>query len=292
MNTKQSETDSQQTTQPEPNTSSPQPQQAAVNSQLETDEKKGVVEITRPDKQMPQLSEIQSKKQQVKDHANSRSTPQEITRPESGPDPEKYGKKSGEKRAEQKRLEHQINSSQVHEKKQKPAPSQAPQAPPQAPAKNRKTQKSKNKGFEESPEKQQFQLGANAVLDNLATKTKRFFNALIDYTVGFFLAGFVVGFILGLLQLAPSSDSDQFYNAVGLISSFLYLFGAEYFYGKTLGKVITGSKVVTADGEKPSAGQILLRTLIRFIPFEAFSFLGKRPIGWHDKWSKTRVINA
>ena len=37
---------------------------------------------------------------------------------------------------------------------------------------------------------------------------------------------------------------------------------------------------------------ILVRTFCRYIPFEAFTFLGnKSPIGWHDKLSKTIVVS-
>jgi len=35
---------------------------------------------------------------------------------------------------------------------------------------------------------------------------------------------------------------------------------------------------------------VLARTAIRCIPFEPFSFLGSDPEGWHDNWSKTRVV--
>jgi len=44
------------------------------------------------------------------------------------------------------------------------------------------------------------------------------------------------------------------------------------------------------DGNKPSFGLILGRSLSRIIPFDALSFLGANAIGWHDTISKTRVI--
>ena len=59
-----------------------------------------------------------------------------------------------------------------------------------------------------------------------------------------------------------------------------------YFCGRTLGKFITGTKVVSADGETPTASQIVGRTFCRMIPFEAFSFARETcPVGWHDKFS-------
>ena len=63
-------------------------------------------------------------------------------------------------------------------------------------------------------------------------------------------------------------------------------------WSKTPAKFITKTKVITEYGEKPSFKTIFIRTLVRFVPFEAFSFLSpERPRGWHDRWSKTIVID-
>ena len=66
---------------------------------------------------------------------------------------------------------------------------------------------------------------------------------------------------------------------------------SEYFFGKTPAKFLTKTKVVTKFGTKPSFWTIVGRTLCRLIPFEAFSFLGSRPVGWHDSISGTLVVN-
>ncbi len=64
----------------------------------------------------------------------------------------------------------------------------------------------------------------------------------------------------------------------------------EYFTkGKTIGKYITGSRVVSTDGTDPSFNQYLIRNIARLVPFEPFSFFTED--GWHDRWSDTRVIN-
>ena len=62
--------------------------------------------------------------------------------------------------------------------------------------------------------------------------------------------------------------------------------------GRTLGKYITNTKVLTEDGQKPEADKILYRTLSRMIPFEAFSFLGDEGRGWHDSLAKTVVVDV
>jgi len=63
----------------------------------------------------------------------------------------------------------------------------------------------------------------------------------------------------------------------------------ETVYGKTPGKWFTNTRVVTDDEEKPTFRHVLVRTLVRFIPFEPFSFFF-RIRGWHDVWSGTRVV--
>jgi uncharacterized RDD family membrane protein YckC len=63
--------------------------------------------------------------------------------------------------------------------------------------------------------------------------------------------------------------------------------------GQTLGKLITRYRVVRNDGTPPSLKQILLRTLIRFVPFECLSvFLFDRKGMWHDRWSRTFVVKV
>jgi len=74
----------------------------------------------------------------------------------------------------------------------------------------------------------------------------------------------------------------------------IYYLAQEALWGRTLGKLITGTKVVNEDGSKLTFGRALGRTLCRLIPFEALSFLGGsgRPRGWHDTIPKTKVISV
>ncbi len=75
-----------------------------------------------------------------------------------------------------------------------------------------------------------------------------------------------------------------------VISVIYYFLWENYANGKTPGKYVTGTKVISIDGKAPTTRQILSRSLYRAIPFEAFSFFGSD--GWHDSLSDTRVINA
>jgi len=76
---------------------------------------------------------------------------------------------------------------------------------------------------------------------------------------------------------------------VGLLG---YHFLFEATLGRTSAKFLTRTRVVSADGSRASAGQILCRTLARFVPFEPglLLFGGNPASGWHDEWSNTRVV--
>lgn len=121
---------------------------------------------------------------------------------------------------------------------------------------------------------------------------KRFLNYLIDYfaVIG---CGFVVGVVVAILF---GDDAIEVIESVpetvlGLILFFGYYTFTEGIWNRSLGKLITGTKVVQEDGSRPTFAQIMGRTLCRFIPFEAFSFLGSGP-GWHDSISNRRVIKT
>jgi uncharacterized RDD family membrane protein YckC len=125
---------------------------------------------------------------------------------------------------------------------------------------------------------------------NLATQGKRFTNLIID-AVAFYGFSFCVGMVIAFSGFGRSLVRDEL--ALNLFSIALYVFYyfvSEAAFGRTLGKVVTRTKVVDEKGNKPSANQLLGRTLCRVIPFEAFSFLGS-DVGWHDRFSGTYVIN-
>lgn len=129
---------------------------------------------------------------------------------------------------------------------------------------------------------------------NLASQGKRFGNHIIDI-IGYYLTVLIIGFMLGLIapELVTGQDEDSpFFTILALVVLFLYYFIFEGILGKTPGKFITKTKVVTIDGRKPDFQETFIRTICRLIPFDAFSFLGGNGYGWHDSLSKTRVVNS
>lgn len=137
--------------------------------------------------------------------------------------------------------------------------------------------------------------------DHKASKGIRFANFIIDRIVIyiiFFLFGafsllvyeiFNIEFFLDITDKMASASRLQdilITTAVYL----LYIFFMEYFTkGRTIGKYITGTKVMSLDGSNPTFQEYLIRTVSRIVPFDVLSFFGEN--GWHDTWSNTRVVN-
>ena len=122
------------------------------------------------------------------------------------------------------------------------------------------------------------------------TRVKRFSNLILDW-IGMVIFGFILGAILGIIGLyfIIEGMGDWFFGIIMTVSYYVIF---ESVWSKTPAKFITKTKVITEYGEKPSFKTIFIRTLVRFVPFEAFSFLSpERPRGWHDRWSKTIVID-
>lgn len=126
----------------------------------------------------------------------------------------------------------------------------------------------------------------------LASQGQRFGNLMLDY---FFLFIFSIffGTALALAGLGEMLQNTNEY-LLWVVISCLYYIPQEAISGRTLGKLITGTKAVSEDGSELSLGQVAGRTLCRFIPFEAFSFFGGngRPRGWHDTIPKTKVVSV
>ncbi|MBI3134530.1 MAG: RDD family protein [Bacteroidetes bacterium] len=129
-----------------------------------------------------------------------------------------------------------------------------------------------------------------------ASKGLRFGNLLADaFLVGIpisFLANYLVygDWIVESREMLRHMDLYVFSTLLNYGIFIIYFVVMEHTTGKTVGKMMTGTHVVNHKGQKPTLGQIVGRAFARLIPFEAFSFLGEKGIGWHDSLTKTYVI--
>lgn len=116
---------------------------------------------------------------------------------------------------------------------------------------------------------------------------------LLDLVFFYILYLLVVTGIITLTFLITNDDSvlriiRENNRLISFSLFFLYYSITEFALGGTFGKLICGYVVIDEHAGKVSFGRILLRTMIRYVPFEPFSCIGEQ--GWHDKWSKTYVV--
>ena len=124
---------------------------------------------------------------------------------------------------------------------------------------------------------------------NKVSNCKRLLNFGVDM-IAFFILALVISAIYGILF--SISDHDISIAEAYLIMAFAYLFYfifMEYKFQKTIGKFITKTKVVNANGDKPELSAVVIRTFCRLIPFDRGSFLLFKS-GFHDSISKTAVV--
>lgn len=135
------------------------------------------------------------------------------------------------------------------------------------------------------------------VEDNRSSKGTRLANYILDL-IALAIINFIISFAAVILYYITGISFFYYYNNNGLfwefitgaVVGFIYYFLWENFSnGRTLGKYITNTQVLSIDGTKPSTQQIIYRSLCRIVPFNALSFLGEN--GWHDSWTETRVVN-
>ncbi|UOQ99288.1 RDD family protein [Hymenobacter sp. 5317J-9] len=127
-----------------------------------------------------------------------------------------------------------------------------------------------------------------------ASTGQRFGNHVIDIITFYFLLA-VLAFGTAVVLIAMGyANLDRYLEGptstlVIYLMMFVYYFVLEVSTGRTIGKLLTRTRVVMEDGSELTTKAIFLRSLCRMIPFDAFSFLSGNP-GWHDTFSKTRVV--
>ena len=125
---------------------------------------------------------------------------------------------------------------------------------------------------------------------------KRLTNYLIDVIVFSFLVSFLLVLVAPAYPLASKLTNKQ---PIGLMDQLMvsFLYGLymsvmeAVLKGKTIGKYITGTRAVSKNGLSINAQTAFVRGLIRLIPFEQLSAISFPPYPWHDRWSKSIVVD-
>ena len=131
-------------------------------------------------------------------------------------------------------------------------------------------------------------INTSSINFRIANKSTRFVNHLVDTIVVFFII-FLHAMVLDRLPVVIPEDGSPI---LGMYFFVLYVFYHalfEYFLGKTPGKYLSKTHVVTVYGLRPTFRNILGRNFCRLIPFDNISFLYTNR-GFHDEFSKTSVV--
>lgn len=125
----------------------------------------------------------------------------------------------------------------------------------------------------------------------IASSGQRFANFILD-SIFIYIFAILLGALLVIIEMDFILEIySEFW--LGVLIYLTYFLNFEILLkGRTPAKFITQTKAINNDGSKLTFGRAFGRTLCRYIPFEAFSFFGHRPVGWHDSISKTVVIST
>ncbi|TXH77424.1 MAG: RDD family protein [Lysobacteraceae bacterium] len=133
-----------------------------------------------------------------------------------------------------------------------------------------------------------------------AGRWRRFFNFVIDYACYNLLGALAMvpyaaylyaqGGDAALAQLEETNFLRDL--VIAILMLLIYYIPMEALFGATIGKFLTGTRVVDERGGKPTLGQVVARSFARLIPFEPLSvlFMDEDKRGWHDSLAATYVV--
>lgn len=117
----------------------------------------------------------------------------------------------------------------------------------------------------------------------LASKSKRLANFLID--------NIFVSLITAIVCSISKIVEEEKLAIVFIFFEIVYYVFFEFFFHKTIGKIITKTKVVGRNENSPSILEIILRTVLRLSPFDFLSYFSSlSDQGTHDILSKIYVV--
>lgn len=158
-----------------------------------------------------------------------------------------------------------------------------------------------NDSYPSSPEADLFEEGEFIEYTEASTG-QRFLNYLVDTLLMRYVVSYGSSYMLVhlLLAVSPQTAYALFGENGSLWAVYLialtnhlvyYTFCEKFFRGHTLGKLISGTRVIREDGEELTFKDAFLRSLSRLVPFEALSIWFGNGM-WHDVWTKTKVIQT
>lgn len=140
------------------------------------------------------------------------------------------------------------------------------------------------------------------IFDDIAyartVSSKRFLNFIIDLAF-FYLLIVVTAVVFAIVAPGLFTDfaasplaNPLMDRLLSLVLYALYMGAMEaIFKGKSLGKLLTGTRAVNLDGSPIATGSAFARGFSRAVPFCVLSAFGSPCNPWQDRWTDTMVID-
>ena len=130
---------------------------------------------------------------------------------------------------------------------------------------------------------------APKAINYAAPKSARFINFSIDLGI-LYSAMLLIRLVADFYHLDVKSP---FISTTKLAILLLYHPFLEYSYGKTIGKILTKTVVVSKDGKKITLTQAIVRGLFKLnLPIVFLFLIQKKPTTWFDRASETVVVKG
>lgn len=127
-------------------------------------------------------------------------------------------------------------------------------------------------------------------IDGLATEMDRFRNLFLDSLIIFVLSLLLYfNVTVYLFDLTQTKNLALALSTLAIVY-FSYYLVFESLFSLTIGKFFNKVRVVTLEKEKPTFGQVLLRSIMRLIPFGFITFYTPHNRTLHDLLSNTWVV--
>ena len=117
----------------------------------------------------------------------------------------------------------------------------------------------------------------------------RLIHFIIDSAVWFAIYLSVAYLLDNYIRFSSYTVNYIYSISLGLLLFLGYYCLLEFYFQRTLGKLLTGTKVMNEDGSTPSFKAVFIRTISRIIPIDIFYYLFSKT-GLHDRLSATLVV--
>lgn len=130
----------------------------------------------------------------------------------------------------------------------------------------------------------------DGVVKELSTYLDRLRHFVIDFLIISILSLVLFFNFSKVYFMGNDSESGWTMIMTWLIIYSLYYLLLETYAGRTVGKILNKTMIVTIKNEKPDFKQVLIRAIVRLIPFQFVPILTAYERTLHDTLSKTWVI--